>query len=206
MWFQFLRGLLKSRPAKARLERRQHGARPRLESLEDRTVPSTFSVTNLLDDGSAGSLRSAINQANAAPGPDTIAFAHGLHGTIGLDSTRGELDITDSLTIDGPGADRLTVSGSDATRVFSVSGSTTDVEICDLTIAHGRANTTTALGPSGPVTLGGGILNTGAHVTLDDVTMADNQAVASQTGYVQTNLISDNPGLAPRTDPTLTNA
>ena len=58
-------------------------------------------------------------------------------------------------------------------------------------------------GPLGPVTLGGGILNTGAHVTLSGVTLADNQAVASQTGYVQTNLISDIPGLAQLTDPNL---
>jgi uncharacterized protein (TIGR03118 family) len=176
-----------------------------VESLEDRTVPSTFTVTNLLDDGSAGSLRWGINQANAAPGPDTIRLAPGLHGIVPLDPTRGELGITDSLTIDGPGADRLTVSGGDATRVFSVSGSTTEVEICDLTIAHGRADTTTALGPLGPVTLGGGILNTGAHLTLSQVTMSDNQAVATQTGYVQTNLISNIPGLAQLTDPNLRN-
>ena len=32
---------------------------------EDRTVPSTFLVTNTYDDGSAGSLRWAINLANA---------------------------------------------------------------------------------------------------------------------------------------------
>ena len=204
MLFQSLRGYRKSGPAQVRAGRR-HRARPRFEPLEDRTVPSTFKVTNLLDDGSAGSLRAVIGQANAVPGPDTIAFAHGLHGTVALDPTRGELDITASLTIDGPGADRLTVSGNDASRVFNVSGSTTCVEIRDLTIAHGRANTTTALGALGPVTLGGGLLNSGAHVTLSGVTLADNRAVASQTGYVQTNLISDIPGLAPLTDPLLKN-
>src|SRR5437870_4605068 len=64
---------------------------PRLEVLEDRTVPSTFTVTNLADSGT-GSLRAAITAANANPGPDTIQFAHGLHGTIGL--TSGQLSIT----------------------------------------------------------------------------------------------------------------
>ena len=113
------------------------------------------------------------------------------------------MSITDGLTIDGPGDNRLTISGNDASRVFNISGSSTNVEIDDLTIAHGLANTTTALGPLGPVTLGGGILNTGAHLTLSGVTLADNQAVASQTGYVQTNLISDIPGLAQLTDPLL---
>jgi len=33
---------------------------PRLEVLEDRTVPTTFTVTNTLDDGSTGSLRDAV--------------------------------------------------------------------------------------------------------------------------------------------------
>jgi uncharacterized protein (TIGR03118 family) len=205
MWFQSLRGYRKSGPAQAGVERRRHRAVPGFELLEDRNLLSLFTVTSLLDDGSAGSLRAAIDQANAAPGPDTIAFARRLAGTVVLDSTRGELDITGSLTIDGPGADRLTISGNGASRVFSVTGSTTDVVIRDLTIAHGLTNTTTALGPFGPVTLGGGLLNSGAHVTLSGVTLADNQAVASQTGYVQTNLISDIPGLAQLTDPNLKN-
>jgi uncharacterized protein (TIGR03118 family) len=177
--------------------------RPSLEILEDRTVPSTFTVRNLADSG-AGSLRQAVLDANAHPGADVIRFGPATRdGTIPL--TGGELSITDSLTIDGPGDHRLTISGSDAGRVFSVSGSTTNVEINDLTIAHGLANTTTARGPLGPVTLGGGILNLGAHVTLDGVTLADNHAVASQTGYVQTNLISDIPDLARLTDPNLKN-
>jgi hypothetical protein len=40
-------------------------ARPRVEILEDRTAPATFTVTNTLNDGSPGSLRWAITQANA---------------------------------------------------------------------------------------------------------------------------------------------
>lgn len=202
-WLKPLHRSLRSGSAHARRER--CSAQPRLEPLDDRIVPSTFTVTNLLDDGGDGSLRWAINQANAASDADTISFAPGLAGAIALDPTKGELDITASLTIDGPGAGSLTISGNDASRVFNISGSTTDVVIRDLTIAHGLANTTTMLGPSGPVALGGGLLNSGAHVTLSGVTLADNQAVASQTGYVQTNLVSDIPGLAQVTDPNLKN-
>src|SRR5437899_1079279 len=73
---------------------------PHLEPLEDRTVPSTFTVTNLLDSGT-GSLRAAIVAANTHPGADVIQFAGGLTGTITLTSTNGELKITDTLTIDG---------------------------------------------------------------------------------------------------------
>ena len=53
----------------------------------------------------------------------------------------------------------------------------TNVEIDDLTISHGLANTTAAVGLFGPVTLGGGLLNTGARVVVSHVTMDNNQAV-----------------------------
>src|SRR5215510_6743883 len=78
---------------------------PQLAVLEDRTVPSTFMVTNL-SDSDPGSLRAAIMGADTTPGADVIKFAHGLHGTISL--TSGELSITDDLTIDGPGVNKLT--------------------------------------------------------------------------------------------------
>src|SRR5215470_17624920 len=59
---------------------------PRLEVLEDRTVPSTLTVTNLSDTGAPGdgSLRGQITAAS--PG-DTIQFAPGLRGSVALGST-----------------------------------------------------------------------------------------------------------------------
>src|SRR5262249_50975323 len=119
-------GWLKSGQQQCR-EPRQHRrkrALPRqrtvlqLEALEDRAVPSTFTVTNL-SDHDPGSLRAAILAANANPGADTIQFAHGLHGTIPLAS---EVAITQDLTIHGPGANQVTVSGGGTTRVFDISG------------------------------------------------------------------------------------
>src|SRR5262249_48192798 len=83
--------------------------RLRLEALEDRWLPSTLTVLNNLDSG-GGSLRGEI--AIAASG-DTIVFDKSLAGqTIKL--TSGELVITKSLTIDGLGADKLTISGNNA--------------------------------------------------------------------------------------------
>jgi hypothetical protein len=82
--------------------------------LEDRTVPSTFTVESLADIG-PGSLRQAILDANANPGADVIDFDPAARdGTIPL--TSGQLSITDDLQIAGPGADRLAISGSDASR------------------------------------------------------------------------------------------
>jgi hypothetical protein len=146
-----------------------------VERLEDRTVPSTFTVGNL-DDSGPESLRQAILDANDNPGADLIRFAPAARdGTITL--TSGQLSITDDLILDGPGVNRLTISGNDASRVLSVSGSGTDVEIRDLTIANGRATDATVVGPIGPVTLGGALLNTGARVILSHVNMDNNQAV-----------------------------
>src|SRR5262245_4025257 len=103
--------------------RRRAGFRPRLESLEDRTVPSTFTVFNTLDDGSAGSLRWAVGQANSHPGADTIDFDSGVFGTprtITLNGTQLELsDTTGATSIAGPAAG-VTIDGSGRSRVFQV--------------------------------------------------------------------------------------
>ncbi len=145
---------------------------PQLMALEDRTVPSTFTVMNLADSG-PGSLRAAIQAADASPGADLIKFAPGLHGTIFLSSANGELSVTDDLTINGPGSNQLTVSGSSATRVFHASGGATHLAINRLTVANGLASV-----PAGPA-FGGGLLNDGASVSLSKVVFAGNQAVSS---------------------------
>src|SRR5262245_11815611 len=123
----------KSTKGKTRAGRGQY--RPWLEALEDRTLPSTFTVTNKLDSG-PGSLRQAVLDANGNPGSDTIVFAKNVSGTIKL--TSGELFITDSVTINGPGARNLAVSGNDANRVFDIATGL-GVAISGLTITHGFA-------------------------------------------------------------------
>src|SRR5687767_7533184 len=122
MWFRSTLDLLSSRtPRTPTRQKRRSPARRRptrrpmrLEALEDRRVLSTFTVVNLLDSG-PDSLRAAVVAANANPGPDAIDF--GVTGSIGL--TSGQLEITDSLTISGPGASALTVSGEGVSRVFA---------------------------------------------------------------------------------------
>ena len=182
MWFRSVFGSPNSRstgaPARSK-KRRARWPRPsglplRLERLEDRSLLSTVTVTSTNDSG-AGSLREAIADANSG---DTIRFAHGLADqTITL--TSGELAIDKSLDIEGPGAAELTISGGHTSRVFDISGGATNVEIAGLTIADGWTADAAAVGPYGPVALGGGILNTGAHVSLSRVTMADNHAVGT---------------------------
>jgi hypothetical protein len=67
----WLRSLF-ARPVTRPIRKAPARRRQRLEELEDRLAPATFDVTSLADDGSAGTLRYAITQANAINGPDTI--------------------------------------------------------------------------------------------------------------------------------------
>jgi hypothetical protein len=153
-------------------------------------VLSTFTVINLADSG-PGSLRQAIMDANALPGADVIEFAPAVEGTIGL--TSGQLVIGGDLSINGPGKNKLTVSGSDISRVVAVLGgpdaaSAISVNVADLAIRQGRgqinaggifngrfSNLTltrvevsdnAATGVAGFFTFGGGIHNSGAGATL----------------------------------------
>ena len=52
----------------------QQQVRPTLMALEGRTLLTGFTVLSTLDDGSAGTLRWAVGQANAHAGADTIVF------------------------------------------------------------------------------------------------------------------------------------
>jgi hypothetical protein len=146
-----------------------------VEFLEDRSVPSTFQVTNLDDtmagSGTQGTLRYCIDQANAKQDADVIQFASGLKGVIVLSS---ELPITRDLTINGSG--RVTISGNNMTRVFHISGGNTDVVMDDMTIVDGLVTDVTFHRNYGPVTLGGGILNDGAALTLSNMTFRGNRA------------------------------
>src|SRR5262245_48855328 len=176
MWpISLLRCLKSDSPGTQRQRGRRPGRHqsqrfvPRLEALEDRALPSTFTVLNLADSG-ASSLRQAILDANTQPGLDVIRFAPAARdGTITL--TSGQLSITDDLTLDGPGAGRLAVSGNDASRVFQISGGV-NVTMDGLTVTRGRADN-------------GGAIHNGGTLTLTHVVVSDNRAVGAagaQTG------------------------
>src|SRR5436190_5680762 len=95
---------------------------PRLEAMEDRLVPATFTVLNTLDSG-AGSLRQAILDANATAGTDLIDFNIGGGGVQTIAPTSALPAITDAVTIDGTtqpgfaGSPIIELSGASAGNV-----------------------------------------------------------------------------------------
>ncbi|OWK38862.1 hypothetical protein [Fimbriiglobus ruber] len=162
--------------------------------FEDRTVPATFTVTTTTDSGATdslvtplgpgnpGDLRNAIFQADQSPGTANVIDLTGVTGTISLSAMLPPIFTTGSgsLTITGPGAANLTVSGGGAVRPFFILQG--DVTISDLTIANGLAHGGNGgPGAGGGAGMGGGLLVDGTTatttVTLTNVTFDGDQAV-----------------------------
>jgi len=164
-----------------------------IEPLEDRRLLAVATVTTLADtvdfnDG-VTSLREAIFATNTVGGADTIEFDPSLtaSGPATILFTQGELAITDSLTINGPGANLLSIDASgndptpdstwddgigvddgDGSRVFTIdnnSAALSDVEIAGLQITGGDTNEP-----------GGGIY------TSENLTLRESIVVGNMTG------------------------
>ena len=134
------------------------------------TPPAVLLVNSTADPGDGVcddaecTLREAI--ATAEEGA-TVEFSLPEASTITL--VEGELEIEQSLTIDGSTAPGLTVSGNNSSRVFSTSAGT--IKMKNLTIANGYFVDDGLDEDDG----GGGIKNTTA-LRLENVTIRDNDS------------------------------
>ncbi|WP_339665612.1 right-handed parallel beta-helix repeat-containing protein, partial [Maribacter arcticus] len=79
---------------------------------------STVTVTSLADDGTSGTLRWAMDTANADVNINEIIFDIGLTGTITLTSNLP--NVASNLGISGPGATSITISGDNQFKMFVV--------------------------------------------------------------------------------------
>ncbi len=127
-------------------------------------VTDNDGVTNTNDNG-PGSLRQAIADALAG---DTINFNLGA-GPHTITLTTGELLIDKNVTINGSGADVLTVSGTNSFRIFHIISGPT-VTISGLTITNGSAI------DASPADSGGGIYNDHSTLTVTNCTLSGNTA------------------------------
>jgi CSLREA domain-containing protein len=159
---------------------------------------STIAVNSTADTATAGdgqcTLREAILNANAdadttggdctaGSGADTIGF--NVSGTIALASALP--DIAGDLTLSGPGAGQLTISGNGSMRVLRVLSNAVQLFLNSLTIANGSAGQGAGIFNRGILRIsdsafvgniatqaGGAIFNQGAYMTVTNTTFSGN--------------------------------
>ncbi len=175
--------------------------RPALETLEDRLAPAAFVVMDTADSGS-GSLRAAIDAANAAGGSNTITFAPAVAGQtitasandtthpFAFGPTAFVIDPGDNLTIAGdPTQAGIALSGGGSHRLFAVYGGAS-LTVENLTLTGGKAQggaggTVTGNGAGegggGGAGLGGAIFNEGS-LYLIATTFTGNTAAGGNGG------------------------
>ncbi len=143
----------------------------------------TNPVVSSLADSGPGSLRSAVTYACPAP---IITFS--VTGTINLSS---RILLNQSMTIQGPGAANLTISGQNQTRIFFVGTGATapfsgTVNISGVTLADGLANGGSSGTGGAGAGMGGAIFQNGGTLNLSGVVFSGNEAFggASSVGSV----------------------
>ena len=145
-------------------------------SVSISAAAATYTVTKIADtnDGVCDadcSLREAIAAANTSVENDVIEFStlFDTAQTITLGGTDLIITNNGTLTINGKGADKLTVSGNSASRVFSNNtGAVTTINRLRVTGGNGVSTVTTGRG--------GGVYNSGGNLTLNFLVITGNTA------------------------------
>jgi predicted outer membrane repeat protein len=157
-----------------------------LEPLEDRWLPSTLHVTSNADDGTAGTLRSAVQQARKN---DIIE----IDTTQTIVLTQGQIDLAKALTIQAAKNTTATVSGGLTSGIFYVNSPesaydhnmTLSVTLSYLNLINGKSavvdylsdltvNNCSFSGNTGSE--GGAIADEGGRLTVNNCTFSGNTA------------------------------
>jgi hypothetical protein len=127
-------------------------------------------VVTTTNDSGAGSLRAAV--ANA-PNGAAITFAPALNGQI-ITLTSGQIELSKTVTIDASSlGNGISITGNNQSRIFEITNNAI-VVLNSLTLANGNWNGADSYG-------GGGILNF-STLTINNSTLAGNQANGSSIG------------------------
>jgi len=105
------------------------------------TVPAVFTVNSTADpgDGTCNVSECTLREAVATAGSgDLVRFSALFDAVQIITLINGEMLVNKELTVQGPGADRLTISGNNTSRVFRVGGAGT-LALTGLALRDGRA-------------------------------------------------------------------
>jgi hypothetical protein len=213
-WFKAVSRSLSGPPKSVRRGPGRRPARctPRLEALEARLTPNTYTVTDASDTvGSATdvTLRYAISQAVLLQDQNAvIGFSNALAGQVinlsihNFDNSYGPTAFVvrnAHLTIDGSNAPRLSLSGGNALRLFAVTN-TAELTLKNLTVTAGSAqggdggHSFGGGGGGGGAGLGGAVYNDGGNFTAEGVTFVGNHAGGGRGGDLVFAYFSDTGG------------
>ncbi len=155
---------------------------------------ATITVDSLTDNDTGCTLREAIVSANAddaagndcadGDGDDTIVFDAGLTLPDAITLTQGEMLISSSLSIQGPGADQLTINANNVSRHFYLRNNQANI------IASISGLTLTA-GYTVPFNFGGSIVNAEV-LNLDRMVLSNNFATGSGGAIYSVNQLNIN--------------
>jgi len=112
-------------------------------------------------------LRQAVFQANGSAN-NIVQFDPSLNGST-ITLTQGEIAINEPMYVIGPGANELTVSGNDASRIFNISTASATpiaVMLSGLTMSHGKPASN----------IGGAIYASNVSLTVQDSVLDYNTA------------------------------
>jgi hypothetical protein len=127
-------------------------------------------VTESWDPGSApgmhdGTLR---REASIAADGDVVIIDEGINPSL----IGGEIEIDSSITLRGQGANATSITANELSRIFTITGPTTNVTVEDLTLEHGKVPDAAVADPGGN---GGAINNIGGKLTLRRVIVRRSQ-------------------------------
>jgi hypothetical protein len=155
-----------------------------------------FTATPNIADGQPGSLRDWVREANLTAAADTIILPAGgytLAGATGDNSNgSGDLDIKETLTIQGAGDGQTIISGDDNDRVLHVlAHSSTELTLSGLTLYAGEAPTGAAV-----------LVELGKSLSLSHVKVLSNHGTGATTSTGVVSVRPSNPFTLNVTDST----